>query len=135
MNNKTHVGSAEASLMLGISEARVRRLLSQGRIKGATKQGRVWMIPLYEGMPVIIAGGRGPQGTWYKHPRPVETCVVMNRRTISNQLEAKEKRATEAENRATVAEEELEQERQRAKRLEELLREAGINPDENATKV
>ncbi|NER97342.1 MAG: Uma2 family endonuclease, partial [Symploca sp. SIO1B1] len=32
-------------------------------------------------------------------------------------------------------EEELEQERQRAKRLEELLREAGIDPDENATKV
>ncbi|NET58604.1 MAG: hypothetical protein F6K47_21355, partial [Symploca sp. SIO2E6] len=36
-----------------------------------------------------------------------------------------------AENRAVVAEEQLEQERQRTKRLEELLREAGIDSDEN----
>lgn len=50
---------------------------------------------------------------------------------VQQQLEAMEKRAVEAENRATVAEEQLEQERQRAKRLEELLREAGIDPDEN----
>ncbi|NES68739.1 MAG: Uma2 family endonuclease, partial [Okeania sp. SIO2D1] len=44
----------------------------------------------------------------------------------------------EAEHRAIVAEEELQQERQekeiaqeRAKRLEQLLREAGIDPDSN----
>jgi len=84
MNKKNHVGSCEASFMLGLSEARVRRLLSQGRIKGATKQGRVWMIPLYKGMPVVIAGRRGPKGTWYKRPRQVETCVVINRRTIAS---------------------------------------------------
>ncbi|NES18742.1 MAG: Uma2 family endonuclease [Symploca sp. SIO3E6] len=50
---------------------------------------------------------------------------------VQQQLEAMEKRVVEAENRATVAEEELEQERQRAKRLEELLREAGIDPDKD----
>ncbi|NER97338.1 MAG: Uma2 family endonuclease [Symploca sp. SIO1B1] len=57
---------------------------------------------------------------------------------VQQQLEAMEKRvveaenrATEAENRATVAEEELEKERQRAQRLEELLLEAGIDPDKN----
>ncbi|NET59069.1 MAG: helix-turn-helix domain-containing protein [Symploca sp. SIO2E6] len=84
MNNQTHVGSTEASFMLGISDARVRRLLSQGRIKGATKQGRVWMIPLYKGMPVVTAGRRGPKGTWYKRPRQVETCVLVNRQTIAS---------------------------------------------------
>ena len=31
---KTHVGSTEAAFMLGISDARVRRLLRQGRIQG-----------------------------------------------------------------------------------------------------
>ncbi|NEQ65810.1 MAG: Uma2 family endonuclease [Symploca sp. SIO2D2] len=50
---------------------------------------------------------------------------------VQQQLEVVEKRATEADNRATVAEEELEKERQRAKRLEELLLEAGIELDEN----
>ena len=80
--DKTHVGTTEAAYMLGISDARVRRLLGQGRIQGATKQGRVWIIPLYDGMPVVIAGRRGPKGTWYKRPRQVETRIVVNRTTI-----------------------------------------------------
>ena len=84
MSNKTHVGSTEAAIMLGISDARVRRLLNQGRIQGATKEGRTWMIPLYNGMPVIIAGRRGPEGTWYKRPREVETCIVVNRQTMAS---------------------------------------------------
>ena len=50
---------------------------------------------------------------------------------VQQQLEAMEKRAVEAENRAIVAEEQLEQERKRTQRLEELLREAGIDPNEN----
>ncbi|NER98811.1 MAG: hypothetical protein F6J86_34140, partial [Symploca sp. SIO1B1] len=37
MNKKTHVGSTEASFMLGLSEARVRRLLGyRWRIGGHT---------------------------------------------------------------------------------------------------
>ena len=57
---------------------------------------------------------------------------------VQQQLEATENRALEAENRALFAEEELQQERQekeiaqeRAKRLEKLLREAGIDPETN----
>jgi Uma2 family endonuclease len=38
-----------------------------------------------------------------------------------------------AENRAAIAEEQLQQERERSKRLEQLLREAGIDPDSNST--
>ncbi len=79
---KAHVGSTEAAFMLGIPDARVHRLLGQGWIQGAIKQGGVWMIPLYDGMPVVIAGCQGPKGTWYKHPRQVETHIVVNRTTI-----------------------------------------------------
>ncbi|NET27847.1 Uma2 family endonuclease [Okeania sp. SIO1I7] len=57
---------------------------------------------------------------------------------VQQQLEATENRALEAESRATVAEEQLQQERQekeiaqeRAKRLEQLLRETGIDPESN----
>ncbi len=50
---------------------------------------------------------------------------------VQQQLEAMENRVVEAEHRVIVAEEQLQQERQRAKRLEELLREAGIDPDEH----
>ena len=87
---KTHVGTTEAAFMLGISDARVRRLLGQGRIQGATKQGRVWIIPLYDGMPVVIAGRRGPKGTWYKRPRQVETRIVVNRKIIGRNATQKE---------------------------------------------
>ncbi len=55
---------------------------------------------------------------------------------VQQQLEVSESRASEAESRATVAEEQLLQERQtkeiaeeRAKHLEQLLREAGIDPN------
>ncbi|NEP80565.1 MAG: Uma2 family endonuclease, partial [Okeania sp. SIO3B3] len=57
---------------------------------------------------------------------------------VQQQLEATENRALEAESRAIVAEEELQQERQekeiaqeRAKQLEQLLPEAGIDPESN----
>lgn len=57
---------------------------------------------------------------------------------VQQQLEVAENRALEAESLATIAEEELQQERQekeisqeRAKRLEQLLREAGIDPENN----
>lgn len=82
MSNKTHVGTTEASFMLGLSSARVRRLLNSGRIQGAKKEGRVWSIPLYKGMPRVTPGRRGPKGTWYQRPRQVETCILVNREVI-----------------------------------------------------
>jgi predicted nucleic acid-binding Zn-ribbon protein len=46
-----------------------------------------------------------------------------------NRAAEAENRASEAENRANLAVEQLEQERQRAKQLEELLRKAGLDPN------
>jgi hypothetical protein len=84
MSDKTHVGTTEAAFMLGLSTARVRHLLNQGRIQGAKKEGRGWIIPLYKGMPVVTAGRRGPKGTWYKRPRQVETCILVDREKIKS---------------------------------------------------
>ncbi|NER47406.1 MAG: Uma2 family endonuclease [Symploca sp. SIO1A3] len=55
-----------------------------------------------------------------------------NRAVVAeNRAVVAENRAVVAENRAIVAEEQLEQESQRAKRLAQLLREAGVDPDEH----
>ena len=48
---------------------------------------------------------------------------------VQQKLQAAENRADEAENRANLAEAELEEERQRAKKLAELLQKAGLDPN------
>ncbi|MDJ0556126.1 MAG: helix-turn-helix domain-containing protein [Microcoleaceae cyanobacterium MO_207.B10] len=70
------VGTTQAAFLLNISTARVRVLLKQGRIKGARKEGRSWLIPLNsQGIPEIIPGRRGPDGTWNKGQRMSKTFV------------------------------------------------------------
>ena len=72
------VGTTEAAFLLNISTARVRLLLKQGRIKGACKSGRSWLIPLNgQGIPEIIPGRRGPDGTWNKGQRTTKTFVYV----------------------------------------------------------
>ncbi|NEQ66403.1 MAG: hypothetical protein F6K21_13045 [Symploca sp. SIO2D2] len=63
------IGVQAAAHRLGISVGRVRTLLGQGRIEGAQKLGRRWQIPTRKGMPKIIPGHRGPQGSWYRKQR------------------------------------------------------------------
>ena len=49
----------EASVRLGVSERRVRKLARDGRLRGAVKAGAEWLIPT----PVeVIPGKRGPSG-------------------------------------------------------------------------
>ncbi|NEO56751.1 MAG: helix-turn-helix domain-containing protein [Okeania sp. SIO3B5] len=70
------VGTTEAAFLLNISTARVRVLLKEGRIKGANKKGRSWLIPLNsQGIPEIIPGSRGPDGTWNKGQRTSKTVI------------------------------------------------------------
>jgi len=57
-------GTTEAAKLLGISTQRVPMLLKQGRIQGARKIARIWVIPLYKGMPRVTAAKRGPQPRW-----------------------------------------------------------------------
>lgn len=49
----------QASIRLGVSERRIRKLARDGRVRGATKSGGEWLIPT----PVeLIPGRRGPAG-------------------------------------------------------------------------
>jgi hypothetical protein len=64
-----YVGVTEAASVLGISPRRLRKILSEGRVKGARKSGSIWIIPLFNGVPVIVKGSRGPAGTWRKWMR------------------------------------------------------------------
>ncbi|NEO31627.1 MAG: helix-turn-helix domain-containing protein [Symploca sp. SIO3C6] len=75
------VGTAQAADLLGISTARVRLLLKQGRIQGAYKIGRFWVIPLFDGMPVISKGHRGPKARWQRKRHPL-TFIHANQHAI-----------------------------------------------------
>ncbi len=79
----TEVYTTEAAFLLNISTGRLRILLQQGRVVGAYKVERLWMIPLNSrGVPEIIPGRRGPEGTWNKAERTGNTFVHVLRKTI-----------------------------------------------------
>ncbi|NEO33778.1 MAG: DNA-binding protein [Symploca sp. SIO3C6] len=76
------VGSAQAAKLMGVSVRRICQLLSSGRIQGAFKTGRSWIIPLFDGMPKVSEGTRGPKARWRrKRPAPV-TIIHVNQHTI-----------------------------------------------------
>ncbi len=75
--------TTQAAFLLNISTGRLRALLNQGRVRDAYKVGRLWMVPLNKrGMPEIIPGRRGPQGTWNKNKRTANTFIHVLRKTI-----------------------------------------------------
>ena len=80
------IGTTEASRLLKICVQRVRELIYEGRIIGAEKVGRFWKIPLFNGMPKITEGTRGPKGTWRKRISTALTKIHVNQQAIrSNQ--------------------------------------------------
>ena len=70
-----YIGTTEAACLLQISPQRVRKLALEGRITGAFKEGQKWKIPLFNGMPKISSGKRGPKGCWRKRPQQVMTFI------------------------------------------------------------
>ena len=76
-----YVGTTEAAEILHIEPSRLRYLLSQGRVKGAYKSGRNWIIPLYNRMPIISRGTRGPKPKWCRMI-PAKTIINVNRNDI-----------------------------------------------------
>ncbi len=76
------VGTVETAKILGISPGRLRILLIAGRVEGAYKTGRTWLIPLFDGKPIIRKGRRGPAGRW-RNPRiPAKTIIHVNTQRI-----------------------------------------------------
>ena len=66
-NSHMIVGTTQAAQILNISTARLRILLVTGRVKGAYKTGSIWLMPLFDGKPIIEPGTRGPAPSW--HPK------------------------------------------------------------------
>ena len=73
------VGTTETAKILNISSARLRVLLMAGRVEGAYKTGRMWLIPLFDGKPIIKKGKRGPVPRWRNPRKPAKTIVHYSR--------------------------------------------------------
>ncbi|MBE9212097.1 helix-turn-helix domain-containing protein [Plectonema cf. radiosum LEGE 06105] len=68
-----YVSTTQAAEILNISTSRMRHLVSQGRVKGAYKCGKSWIIPLFNTMPIISTGSRGPKAKWCRGIPPIIT--------------------------------------------------------------
>ena len=62
------VGTTDAAKILNISTGRLRVLLIAGRVEGAYKSGKMWLMPLFNGKPIIKRCKRGPAPRW-RNPR------------------------------------------------------------------
>ncbi|GAB4541282.1 MAG: hypothetical protein Tsb0014_33080 [Pleurocapsa sp.] len=78
------VGTTEAANILNISTARLRQLLIEGRVEGAYKTGKLWLIPLFNGKPIIKEGQRGPAPSWRNPKKPAKTMIHVNSHKIKH---------------------------------------------------
>ena len=78
------VGTRAAAKILKISTARLRVLLSNKRVEGAYKTGKMWLIPLFDGRPIIAKGKRGPAPRWRNPRKPAKTIVHVNAHKIKH---------------------------------------------------
>ncbi|MEQ8956892.1 MAG: DNA-binding protein [Coleofasciculus sp. C2-GNP5-27] len=76
------VSTTQAAQILNISTARLRVLLLQGRVEGAYKTGRMWLMPLFNGKPLIKGGKRGPAPRWRNPRKPAKTIIHVNSQRI-----------------------------------------------------
>jgi hypothetical protein len=83
------VGTSQAASLLDICCQRVRQLLKEGRIEGAEKINGFWRIPLFNGMPKIKAGTRGPKSTWRKRSQAVLTRIYIIRENLNRNRKTK----------------------------------------------
>ncbi|MGD1917396.1 MAG: DNA-binding protein [Pleurocapsa sp.] len=61
-------------------------MLLEGRVVGAYKSGRYWLIPLHNGMPIIIKAKRGQAGTWKTSKKPQKLIVHINSNLIKQNM-------------------------------------------------
>ncbi|NET83281.1 MAG: helix-turn-helix domain-containing protein [Moorea sp. SIO1F2] len=80
------VGTTEAASLLGISSRRLRQLLEKGRVRGAYKSGKFWIIPLFNHLPQITKGSRGPKGKWRTSRPPALAKINVNRNHIGSNM-------------------------------------------------
>ena len=80
------IGTTEAASLLGISSRRLRQLLEKGRVRGAYKSGKFWIIPLFNHLPQITKGSRGPKGKWRTSRPPALAKINVNRNHIGSNM-------------------------------------------------
>ena len=78
------VTTTVAAKILQISSSRLRILLAANRVEGAYKSGRIWLIPLFNGKPIITKGARGPSPRWSTPRTPAKTIVHVNVKKIKD---------------------------------------------------
>ncbi|MGB3535667.1 MAG: DNA-binding protein [Microcoleaceae cyanobacterium] len=76
------IGTTEAAKILNISTARLRTLLIAGRVEGAYKTGKMWLMPLFNGKPIIRRCKRGPAPRWRNPKKPAKTIIHVNSHRI-----------------------------------------------------
>ena len=76
------IGTTEAAEILNISTARLRTLLIAGRVEGAYKTGKMWLMPLFNGKPIIRRCKRGPAPRWRNPKKPAKTIIHVNSHRI-----------------------------------------------------
>lgn len=89
-----YITAKETADILGVSRRRVLFLLGKNRIKGAFKAGNQWLIPLFDGKPMIREGKRGPKPRWSKQvkkPRKKDLTVI---KVIRTNIDGNEKNKT-----------------------------------------
>ena len=83
------VGTTDAAKILKISTGRLRVLLIEGRVEGAYKSGKMWLMPLFNGKPIIQRRKRGPAPRW-RNPRiPAKPMVHVNTHKIKENQKQK----------------------------------------------
>ena len=85
------VGTSEAAKISNISSNRLRVLLVEGRVEGAYKTGKLWLIPLFNGRPIIERGKRGPAPRWRNPRKPAKTVIHVNTQKIKQNQKQEEK--------------------------------------------
>ncbi|MEQ8539053.1 MAG: DNA-binding protein [Coleofasciculus sp. D1-CHI-01] len=84
------VGTTQAAQLLNISTARLRALLLAGRVEGAYKTGKMWLMPLFNGKPIIKRGTRGPTPRWRNPRKPAKTIIHVNSQRIRSNKNKKD---------------------------------------------
>ncbi|MDJ0508160.1 MAG: hypothetical protein QNJ64_02725 [Crocosphaera sp.] len=97
------VGTTEAAKRLGISASRLRVLLQEGRVEGAYKAGKMWLIPLYNGVPVIAKRQRGRKPQWTKKQVPAKNIIHVNRNMIHKNHDLMQENPQLVKNKADIA--------------------------------
>ena len=73
--------------------APLRILMIEGRVEGAYKTGKIWLIPLFNGKPIIKRKNRGPAPRWSNPRVPAKTIVHVNKNKIQSNKKNQEHKA------------------------------------------